>query len=60
MYTQTAYQAFGQAQLNVYGEATAGWSYWNYKIDASDNVRWDFRRSYDQEYILKPDNGWNP
>jgi hypothetical protein len=58
--SQSDYQQFGQAQLEVYGEATAGWTYWNYKLERKDYLNWDFVRSYEQQYLLKPTNGWNP
>ncbi len=35
--------AFGNAQLNEY-EKAFGWFFWNYKIDASSHLEWDFKR----------------
>lgn len=57
---QSEYQKFGQAQLNAYGETTAGWAYWNYIIDDPSTLHWDFKRSYQDDYLLKPSKGWIP
>ncbi|KAI5055558.1 hypothetical protein GOP47_0029079 [Adiantum capillus-veneris] len=56
--SQAEYQKFGQAQLQVYGEATAGWAYWTYIIDDSGFNHWDFKQSYQKNYIQMPSNGW--
>lgn len=41
------YQRFGAAQLDVYGKATFGWSYWSLK---NVNIHWDL------EWMIK--NGY--
>ncbi len=40
--------AFANAQFNEY-DKTFGWFFWNYKIDASSHLEWDFRRLVEAE-----------
>ncbi|MCO5556161.1 hypothetical protein L7F22_009705 [Adiantum nelumboides] len=56
--SQADYQTFGQSQFQVYGKATAGWAYWNYIIADSGFNHWDFKQSYQRNYISIPSNGW--
>ncbi|KAH7290562.1 hypothetical protein KP509_30G053800 [Ceratopteris richardii] len=56
--SQEDYQRFGQVQLQMYGQATAGWAYWNYIIDDPSNNHWDFKQSYETRYLLRPSSGW--
>lgn len=37
--SQTDYQEFGRAQLEVYNAASFGWAYWTLK---NDRQHWDF------------------
>nr|CAD1825139.1 unnamed protein product [Ananas comosus var. bracteatus] len=43
------YQMFGSAQLDVYGEASFGWSYWTLK---NDERHWDFEWNIKKKYLL--------
>ncbi|KAI5069678.1 hypothetical protein GOP47_0015979 [Adiantum capillus-veneris] len=56
--TQRDYQKFGEAQLQIYGQTTAGWAYWNYIIDEPTFNHWDFKQSYERNYLLRPSTGW--
>lgn len=40
--------AFANAQINKYDEGM-GWFFWNYKIDASSHLEWDFKRLVEAE-----------
>ncbi|GAB4861192.1 hypothetical protein Ancab_036349 [Ancistrocladus abbreviatus] len=42
------YQNFAKAQLDVYGRATFGWSYWTFKCN---DFHWDLQRMIQQGYI---------
>ncbi|KAH7279387.1 hypothetical protein KP509_37G017300 [Ceratopteris richardii] len=55
--SQADYQRFGRAQLQVYGEATAGWAYWNYVIDDSGFNHWDFKQNFQGDSLQKLSNG---
>ncbi|KAJ1258621.1 hypothetical protein BS78_10G090000 [Paspalum vaginatum] len=47
--SQYEYQKFGRAQLDVYANATFGWSYWTLK---NDRVHWDFEWNIQNKYLL--------
>ncbi|XP_072952667.1 probable glucan 1,3-beta-glucosidase A [Typha angustifolia] len=47
--TQIQYQMFGRAQLEVYNNASFGWSYWTLK---NDRVHWDFEWNIKNKYLL--------
>lgn len=42
------YQLFGRAQLDVYNNASFGWSYWTLK---NDRVHWDFEWNIKNKYL---------
>ncbi|KAL0431877.1 UNVERIFIED_CONTAM: Glucan 1,3-beta-glucosidase [Sesamum radiatum] len=46
--SQTDYQDFGQAQLEVYNAASFGWAYWTLK---NDRKHWDFEWSVRNNYL---------
>lgn len=47
--SQLQYQMFGTAQLEVYGSASFGWSYWTLK---NDEVHWDFEWNIRNKYLI--------
>ncbi|KAL6859076.1 hypothetical protein ACP4OV_018078 [Aristida adscensionis] len=47
--TQVQYQMFGKAQLDVYGEASFGWSYWTVKCNS---VHWDYEWNLRNKYLI--------
>lgn len=53
--SQSDYQRFGAAQLEVFGQATFGWAYWSYQNQLN---RWSFKQSVQQGYLQSPSNGW--
>lgn len=46
--SQTDYQAFGGAQLEVYNAASFGWAYWTLK---NDRKHWDFEWNIRNNYL---------
>ncbi|KAJ6288271.1 hypothetical protein OIU76_024287 [Salix suchowensis] len=46
--SQTDYQEFGRAQLEVYNAASFGWSYWTLK---NDRKHWDFEWNIRNNYL---------
>ncbi|XP_027079418.1 probable glucan 1,3-beta-glucosidase A isoform X2 [Coffea arabica] len=46
--TQTDYQNFGTAQLEVYNAASFGWAYWTLK---NDRMHWDFEWNIRNNYL---------
>ncbi|KAE8700080.1 transcription factor bHLH96-like [Hibiscus syriacus] len=46
--TQSEYQDFGKAQLEVYNAASFGWSYWTIK---NDREHWDFEWNIRNNYL---------
>ncbi|KAL4291273.1 hypothetical protein GQ457_14G003190 [Hibiscus cannabinus] len=46
--TQSEYQDFGRAQLEVYNAASFGWSYWTLK---NDREHWDFEWNIRNNYL---------
>ncbi|KAM7515740.1 hypothetical protein LguiA_005323 [Lonicera macranthoides] len=46
--SQTDYQDFGRAQLEVYDAASFGWAYWTLK---NDRVHWDFEWNIRNNYL---------
>lgn len=41
------YQRFARAQLDVYGRASFGWTYWTYKCNSDHwNLKWMLDNSY--------------
>lgn len=47
--TQTQYQLFGKAQLEVFGEASFGWSYWTVRCNS---VHWDYEWNIRNKYLI--------
>ncbi|KAL6644639.1 hypothetical protein ACP70R_016247 [Stipagrostis hirtigluma subsp. patula] len=47
--SQLQYQLFGKAQLEVYGEASFGWSYWTVKCNS---VHWDYEWNIRNKYLI--------
>ncbi|CAL4999385.1 unnamed protein product [Urochloa decumbens] len=47
--SQVQYQLFGNAQLEVYGEASFGWSYWTLKCNS---VHWDYEWNIKNRYLI--------
>lgn len=47
--SQNEYQMFGRAQLDVYENASFGWSYWTLK---NDRMHWDFEWNIQNKYLL--------
>uniref|UniRef100_A0A0D3H1H5 Uncharacterized protein n=2 Tax=Oryza TaxID=4527 RepID=A0A0D3H1H5_9ORYZ len=47
--SQTEYQLFGKAQLEVYGEASFGWSYWTVRCNS---VHWDYEWNKRNRYLI--------
>ncbi|CAO2188615.1 unnamed protein product [Urochloa humidicola] len=47
--SQVQYQLFGNAQLEVYGEASFGWSYWTVKCNS---VHWDYEWNIKNRYLI--------
>ncbi|KAF8654373.1 hypothetical protein HU200_061553 [Digitaria exilis] len=47
--SQLQYQLFGNAQLEVYGEASFGWSYWTIKCNS---VHWDYEWNIRNKYLI--------
>ncbi|XP_062233306.1 probable glucan 1,3-beta-glucosidase A isoform X1 [Phragmites australis] len=47
--SQSEYQMFGRAQLDVYENASFGWSYWTLK---NDRMHWDFEWNIQNKYLL--------
>ncbi|RCV31544.1 hypothetical protein SETIT_6G186500v2 [Setaria italica] len=47
--SQLQYQLFGNAQLEVYGEASFGWSYWTVKCNS---VHWDYEWNIRNRYLI--------
>ncbi|KAI3952433.1 hypothetical protein MKX01_005300 [Papaver californicum] len=48
-WSQTEYQEYGSAQLDVYGSASFGWAYWSIKNDAAKH--WDLMWNIDNNYL---------
>lgn len=46
--TKEEYQKYATAQMNVYGQATFGWSYWTAK---NANFHWDLEWMIKNGYI---------
>ena len=46
--SQSDYQDFGRAQLEVYDAASFGWSYWTLK---NDRKHWDFEWNIRNNYL---------
>lgn len=46
--SQTDYQDFGRAQLEVYNAASFGWAYWTLK---NDRKHWDFEWNIRNNYL---------
>jgi len=46
--SQTDYQDFGKAQLDVYNTASFGWCYWTLK---NDREHWDFEWNIRNNYL---------
>ncbi|KAK3042942.1 hypothetical protein RJ639_001018, partial [Escallonia herrerae] len=46
--SQTDYQDFGRAQLDVYNAASFGWAYWTLK---NDRMHWDFEWNIRNSYL---------
>ncbi|KAK6154212.1 hypothetical protein DH2020_008460 [Rehmannia glutinosa] len=46
--SQTEYQDFGRAQLEVYNAASFGWAYWTLK---NDRKHWDFKWNIQNNYL---------
>lgn len=46
--SQTDYQEFGKAQLEVYDSASFGWAYWTLK---NDRKHWDFEWNIRNNYL---------
>lgn len=53
--SQSDYQKFGTAQVQVFGQATFGWSFWTYQNQLN---RWSFQQSVEQGYLEAPSSGW--
>lgn len=50
--TEEDYEAFGKAQLDIYGRlAKAGWAFWSYKIEDEVNTAWNFRDSRSRGWL---------
>ncbi|KAK3123698.1 hypothetical protein QOZ80_8AG0634720 [Eleusine coracana subsp. coracana] len=47
--SQVQYQLFGKAQLEVYDEASFGWSYWTIKCNS---VHWDYEWNIRNKYLI--------
>ncbi|KAK3121990.1 hypothetical protein QOZ80_8BG0663690 [Eleusine coracana subsp. coracana] len=47
--SQIQYQLFGKAQLEVYDEASFGWSYWTIKCNS---VHWDYEWNIRNKYLI--------
>lgn len=47
--SQTEYQTFGSIQLEVYGAASFGWSYWTLK---NNEKHWDFEWNVKNRYLV--------
>ena len=46
--SQTDYQDYGRAQLEVYNAASFGWAYWTLK---NDRKHWDFEWNVRNNYL---------
>lgn len=46
--SQAQYQLFGKAQLEVFGEASFGWSYWTVRCNS---VHWDYEWNIRNRYL---------
>ena len=45
--TQEEYQMYAKAQMDVYGQATFGWSYWTLKnVNDHWNMQWMIKNGY--------------
>ncbi|XP_040997510.1 probable glucan 1,3-beta-glucosidase A isoform X1 [Juglans microcarpa x Juglans regia] len=51
--SQTDYQEFGKAQLEVYNAASFGWAYWTLK---NDRQHWDFEWNIKNNYLQLGDS----
>ncbi|KAM0852832.1 hypothetical protein ACQ4PT_051494 [Festuca glaucescens] len=47
--SQTQYQLFGKAQVEVFGEASFGWSYWTVRCNS---VHWDYEWNIKNRYLI--------
>ncbi|KAM0903988.1 hypothetical protein ACQ4PT_018309 [Festuca glaucescens] len=47
--SRTQYQLFGKAQLEVFGEASFGWSYWTVRCNS---VHWDYEWNIRNRYLI--------
>ncbi|XP_042407512.1 probable glucan 1,3-beta-glucosidase A isoform X1 [Zingiber officinale] len=47
--SRSEYQMFGMAQLEAYGDASFGWSYWTLK---NARMHWDFEWNINNRYLL--------
>jgi hypothetical protein len=47
--SQAQYQLFGKAQLEVFGEASFGWSYWTVRCNS---VHWDYEWNLRNRYLI--------
>lgn len=52
--TQSDYQRYGAAQLQVYAEASFGWAYWTLRNIGSRH--WDFEWMVENKYLLLPES----
>lgn len=50
--TRPDYQRYGDAQLQVYGEASFGWTYWT--LRNIGNRHWDFQWMVNNQYLRLP------
>ncbi|KAK7829409.1 putative glucan 1 [Quercus suber] len=53
--SQTDYQEFGKAQLEVYDSASFGWAYWTLK---NDRKHWDFEWNIRNNYLQLGKYSW--
>ncbi|XP_037459303.1 probable glucan 1,3-beta-glucosidase A isoform X2 [Triticum dicoccoides] len=47
--SQIQYRSFGKAQLEVFGEASFGWSYWTVRCNS---VHWDYEWNVRNRYLI--------
>ncbi|CAI7880230.1 unnamed protein product [Closterium sp. NIES-53] len=56
--TAAEQQLFSQAQMQTYGQATAGWFFWSLKIKKSNTFHWDFKASTERGWLPKKPSGY--
>ncbi len=49
--TEPEYIQFAKEQYATFGEATAGWCYWSYKIERQGYRHWSLRKSIEAGYL---------